>query len=320
MKTYKDAYALLIQKQNAYQFKQRQKKDALYKKIPELSSIDNEINRCGVALTRATIANEIDEAKTIRNKMSDLESRKKDLCLGSEELLTHSYFCTYCKDEGIIGSEICQCLNQCLSEISFSTYDLKARAQKETFETFNLKFYSDTPIIEGLPSPKANALTNKRLMKTYCRNFDSLQDQLLFTGPPGVGKTFMSNCIVNELTEKGYGIVYVTAGHLVSSIQDQLFKEGKSSEQIFEPLILCDLLIIDDLGAEYSSEYSQKQLYEVIDSRLSAEKKMIISTNLTVLKIQELYDERLSSRICGNFKTIAFQGDDIRILKARKKR
>ena len=320
MKTYKEAFALLLEKQNAHQHRQRQKKEALYKKIPELSAIDDEMNRLGIALTRATIARDTNEAASVRNRMSALENRKKELYAGNEELLTHSYFCPLCADKGMIGSEICQCLNQCLSELSFSTYDLKSRAQKETFETFNLKFYSDVPIIEGVPSPSENAATNKRLMKTYCRNFDSLTGHLLFTGPPGVGKTFMSNCIVNELSKKGYGIVYITAAHLVSSIQDQIFREGKASDEIFQPLILCDLLIIDDLGAEYSSDYSQKLLYEVIDTRLNAEKKMIISTNLTVIKIQELYDERLSSRICGNFKTVAFHGEDIRILKAKKSR
>ncbi|MBC3889945.1 AAA family ATPase [Acetobacterium paludosum] len=320
MKTYKAAYALLLEKQNAYQFRQRKRKETLYKNKPELSTIDSNINHLGIALTRATIAHDLGKADAIRNKMSALEDRKKEICLGHEDLLSHSYFCPHCKDTGMIGSDICQCLNQCLSEVSFSTYDLKSRAQKETFETFNFDYYSDIPMIEGVPSPRSNAQTNKKLMQIYCQNFDSLQDQLLFTGPPGVGKTFMSNCIVNKLAEKGYGIVYVTAAHLVSSIQDQLFKEGKTSEEIFKPLILCDLLIIDDLGAEFSSEYSQKQLYEVIDSRLNADKKMIISSNLTVIKIQEIYDERLSSRICGNFKTIAFHGEDIRILKVKKSR
>lgn len=320
MKTYKEAFALLLEKQQAHQYQQRQKKAALYQKIPELSAIDDQMNRLGIALTRATIARDQKQAATLRQQMAKLDDHKKALCRGHEELLAPSYFCPLCQDQGMIGTETCQCLNQCLSELSFSSFDLKSRAQKETFEAFNLNFYSDVPIFEGVPSPRENAATNKRLMKTYCRNFDSLTGQLLFTGPPGVGKTFMSNCIVNELSKQGYGIVYVTAAHLVSSIQDQLFKEGKSSDAIFKPLLLCDLLIIDDLGAEYASEYSQKLLYEVIDTRLNAEKKMIISTNLTVIKIQELYDERLSSRICGNFKTVAFQGEDIRILKAKKSR
>lgn len=320
MRTYNEAFALLLKKQHAYQFKQRKKKEALYERIPELSSIDHEINLQGIALTRATIADDPGTAATIRNKMSALEARKKTLAGDSEYLLTQSYYCSICKDKGILPAGICQCLNQCLSEISFSSYDLKSRAQRETFDSFNLQFYSDQPVGQGSTSPRTNALTNKQNMLKYCQNFENIQDQLLFTGPPGVGKTFMSNCIVNKLTEKGYGIVYVTASHLVSSIQDQIFREKKASTQIFEPLLLCDLLIIDDLGAEFSSEYSQKQLYEVIDSRLNAEKNMIISSNLTVLKIKELYDERLSSRICGHFKTIPFQGEDIRILKARKGR
>jgi len=320
MKTYKEAYALLLEKQRAYKFKQRQKKEGLYKKTPELFTIDREMNLLGIALTRGAIAGELSKMDKIRKEMDALEAEKLRLADDNANLLTQPYFCPLCKDQGMVDNEICQCLGQCLTETSFTIYDLKAKAQKETFESFNVNYYSNTPRNEGGTSPRENAKTIKQLMLKYCKNYETVNDQLLFIGSPGVGKTFMSNCIVNNLTPKGYGIIYVTAAHLVSSIQDQLFRSGKTSTKVFEPLLLCDLLIIDDLGAEFSSEYSQKQLYEVIDSRLNAEKKMIISTNLSLLKIQKTYDERLSSRIQGNFKTIPFMGDDIRILKARKGR
>lgn len=320
MKTYKNAYALLLEKQTAYKSKQRQKKEALYQKIPELFTIDREMNLLGIALTRATINQDSNKIASLRTEMDHLVTQKLKLGAGYETLLAPPYYCSLCKDQGMIGNEICQCLGQCLTETSFSDYDLKSKARKETFHSFDLQYYSDVAIGEGEPSPRGNAKKIKQTMLKYCKNYDSISDQLLFTGSPGVGKTFMSNCIVNNLIQKGYGIIYVTAAHLVSSIQDQLFRDGKTSTQVFEPLLLCDLLIIDDLGAEFSSEYSQKQLYEVIDSRLNAEKKMIISTNLTVSKIRKIYDERLSSRIQGNFKTIPFYGEDIRLIKARKGR
>lgn len=320
MKIYKEAYALLLERQNAFRFMQRQKKEALYKKIPELLTIDHEMTLLGIALARATVGKDLDKINDIRIKMNDLDAQRYKLGAGYETLLGHTYYCPICKDQGMVDNKICQCLGHCLTETSFSAYDLKAKAQKETFDSFDVNYYSDIPASEGGISPRENAKKIKQLMIKYCLHYANLSDQLLFIGSPGVGKTFMSNCIVNNLTPKGYGIIYVTAAHLISSIQDQLFRGGKTSTQVFEPLLLCDLLIIDDLGAEFSSEYSQKQLYEVIDSRLNAEKKMIISTNLSLLKIQKTYDERLSSRIQGNFKNIPFMGEDIRIIKARKNR
>jgi|LGOV01.1.fsa_nt_gb DNA replication protein DnaC len=320
MKTYKEAYTLLLHKQNNYYYHQRQKKELLYKKIPELSNLDQQINHLGVSLIRETIQDNHQEIETIRKKMEELENEKRILAKEEVDLLTPSYFCPLCKDKGMIDHEICQCLGLCLSESSFSGYDLKEKAQHETFDSFNIEYYSDRSKNPNKISPQANATKIKNLILKYCRNFDVLDDQLLFIGSPGVGKTFMSNCIVNFLTPKGYGIIYVTASHLVSSIQDQIFRLHKTASEVLEPLILCDLLIIDDLGAEYSSEYSQKQLYEVIDTRLNSGKKMIISTNLSILNIKATYDERLSSRIQGNFKAIPFVGDDIRLIKARQKK
>lgn len=317
MGTNKEAYALLLEKQNNYQLKKRHKKEKLYRQIPELEGLDQEINLVGVGLTRATIEKNQSKISELKEKMEGLEKRKQGLTKGYESLFKKSYFCQICKDKGFLQEEICQCLAQCLTEINFSNYDLKKQALKETFTTFDSQYYSDHSLEANIPSPRKNALRIKQAMEIYCEKYETIPDHILFTGNPGVGKTFMTNCISNELSKKGYSIVYITASHLVSTIQDQIFRIEKTSREAFEPLLLCDLLIIDDLGAEHSTEYSQKQLYEVIDSRLNSEKKMIISTNLTIPMIRNNYDERLSSRIRGNFKVFPFFGDDIRLLKVK---
>ncbi|MDP2842341.1 MAG: hypothetical protein Q8O06_01705, partial [Acetobacterium sp.] len=159
MKTYNAAFALLQEKQHAYQFKQRKKKEALYRQIPELSDLDNQINRLGVALTRATIANEQEKTAAIRQQMSALETRKAVLAGEKAALLSHSFYCSLCQDAGILPEGICACLNQCLAEISFSSYDLKTRAQRETFEAFNPDYYSEQPIGSGTASHRSNALS-----------------------------------------------------------------------------------------------------------------------------------------------------------------
>ncbi|MGL4606992.1 MAG: ATP-binding protein [Eubacteriaceae bacterium] len=317
MQNNREAYKLLLEKQTAFQLKKRIAKEKLYAKIPELDTVDREINLVGIALTRATLKKDEAEIKTLKDEMLALAKHKLALAKGYEPLLEKSYYCLHCKDSGIINGAPCNCLSQCFTEINFSNYDLKKQALKETFDTFNPHCYSDTPLSEGTRNPRANALKIKNAMEVYCDRYESIPDHLLFTGNPGTGKTFMSNCISNALSKKGYSIIYITAAHLISTIQDQIFRDGKTNTEAFEPLLLCDLLIIDDLGAEHSTEYSQKQLYEVIDSRLIAGKKMIISTNLTIPRIKDLYDERLSSRIRGNFKVFPFFGDDIRLLKIK---
>lgn len=248
----------------------------------------------------------------------DALEKKIGLFISNHDIpLLSPYFCPLCQDRGYRDNNICQCLTLCIMEADSFDTDFKQSALKERFSSFDPALYSQTPIRPGEPSPRKNAQTIYQIAKRYCDKYEQINDHLLFTGPPGIGKTFTSNCITNALIPKGFSIIYITAAHLVANVQDQIFKEKKSQKSVFRPFFQCDLLIIDDLGAELLSAYSQKQLYEVIDGRLNANQKMIISTNLSVLAIQQTYDERLSSRITGNFKVIPFIGEDIRLLKKK---
>ena len=318
MKSNKEAHAHLLRKQKSYQNKIRFEKERHHKKYPKLAELNHSMNKLGIALLKSTYSINTNQKDTIKAQMDELE-KKIDLFIDTNQIqISSAYFCPLCEDKGYRQNNICQCLTLCILETSSFETDFKKGALEQHFGAFSLDFYSEQPIENGEPSPRQNAQMIYQITKRYCDNYERISDHLLFTGPPGIGKTFTSNCITNELTQKGLSIIYITAAHLIANIQDQIFREGKSQKSVFKPFSQCDLLIIDDLGAEFLSEYSQKQLYEVIDGRLNARQKMIISTNLSVLDIQRIYDERLSSRINGNFKVIPFIGEDIRLLKKKK--
>ncbi|MEG0075096.1 MAG: ATP-binding protein [Eubacterium sp.] len=297
------------------------KKEKLYAEITEFSAIDTEINLQGIALTKERAKGNLDALERFKSAVSELENRRLELLKTNgypADYLALQYDCPLCNDTGYQGNTMCNCLKQCLADAAFSNFDLKPLARHENFDTFNLAYYADTPMGNSQLIPRKNSAALKKLMVDYCAHFDTVTENYLFYGAPGVGKTFMTNCVANALIDGGHTIIYTTAAHLIRLVQQGMFDANSSTEPLYASLLECELLIIDDLGAEYTTKFSGSQLYEIINTRLLSTKKMIISTNLNMKMIKDQYDERLSSRISGHFTALPFIGNDIRILKKSK--
>ena len=87
-----------------------------------------------------------------------------------------------------------------------------------------------------------------------------------------------------------------------------------------EPVCLTtsDVYKRQDLGCERRTDYAQGQLFNLINERLLREKKMLVSTNLSSAELRSNYDERIFSRIIGNFTGYSFYGEDLRLTKRVK--
>ena len=153
---------------------------------------------------------------------------------------------------------------------------------------------------------------NLSKIKDYIRNFNNTNDNLLFYGNSGTGKTFLSHCIAKELLDNGYFVVYRTAEEMIQNLRKIRFENQVEYEKL---LLDCDLLIIDDLGTEQINEFSKTELFNLLNKRLLKQKKMLVSTNYTLKDLMSIYSERISSRLLGNFKLFKFYGDDIRVTK-----
>lgn len=139
---------------------------------------------------------------------------------------------------------------------------------------------------------------------------------MLFYGNPGSGKTYLSYCIAKAILDLGYLVVYKTSDELIKNLREIRFNNDSSLESL---ILECDLLIIDDLGAEHLNEFSITELFNVINKRILTNKKMLISTNLTLPGITKQYSERIASRLIGEFKLCKFYSEDIRIKKNLEK-
>ena len=127
----------------------------------------------------------------------------------------------------------------------------------------------------------------------------------------------MSNCIAGELLKKGKTVLYQTSPVLLESVIDYKMSRNKNTtDNIYNSVLNCDLLIIDDLGTESLNSMKLSELFTIINTRIlnlnNKITKTLISTNLDINDIFKIYEERIGSRIIGYYDIYRFFGDDLR--------
>lgn len=291
---------------------------------PNIIDIDTKISLLSVKLSMVAMKkseNKEKEILAIKDEVEDLRRQKYELLVFNGydmNYLNLYYHCTKCKDTGFIGVKKCSCYQNKLVEILYKKSDISKLLSDNNFSKFNMDFYRDVKLENERVSPKENMIQiYNNITKAYLPGFDSHNMNLLFLGSPGTGKSFMSHCIAKELIDKGFLVVYRTADELIKSLREIRFNNNKDLENL---LLNCDLLIIDDLGTELISDFSKSELFTFLNSKLLKEKKMIISTNLSIEELKDLYSERINSRLLGNFRGLVFFGEDIRLAKVKRKR
>jgi DNA replication protein DnaC len=149
-------------------------------------------------------------------------------------------------------------------------------------------------------------------LKSYSVNFNKNSGSFFFTGGTGLGKTHLSLAVMNKVTEKGYSVFYGSADNIIKQMEKERF--GRSNTDIEEEIENADLLIIDDLGTEFRTAFSETAVYQIINNAILNSKPMIISSNLSITELEERYGQRVVSRL-NSFEVINFIGTDIRQIK-----
>ena len=303
-----------------------QRKIELYKKEPKLQQIDDELSKTAISISKRMLINKDDSLlEELNKKISTLKQEKEKIIssLGKDEnYLKPNYECKDCLDNGYITnsheSTMCHCLKQKLFNLEYNKSNL-SNLEKENFEHFSFDLYSNEINEEKYHSklsPRKNMEFIYKLSQKFIENFDNQDEKnLLFTGNTGLGKSFLSSCIANELLKKGKTVLYQTAPVMLDTIMDYRFGKANTSKDIYDNLLNVDLLIIDDLGTECINNMKFSELFNIINTRLLNSNKVtktIISTNLSLDNLFATYDERIVSRLVGNYNICYFFGDDIR--------
>lgn len=200
--------------------------------------------------------------------------------------------------------------------------NLKEILKKENFSNFALDYYSTNFIDPKTGRSSRQVIEDAlRICRNFVTSFGTDFQNLFLYGDVGVGKTFLSNCIAKELMDKEYSVLYFSASKFFSSLAKHAFdKQDVDAQNMFELIYNCDCLIIDDLGTEYTNNFIASQFFTCINERLLNSRSTIISTNLSLDTLADLYTERSFSRITSNYIMLKLIGDDIRIKKKLKNR
>lgn len=299
----------------------------IYEKIPRYKEIDMEISVLSMSSAKKIMLLTDNAEKELlkqelRNDLELLEDEKIELLLINKikpSYINSIFLCEKCEDTGYIGKSKCPCLQQKLINKYYEIANL-TRFADSTFNDFNLNYYSKEIPDGKTISPYDNTSLIMRGALKFIDDFKTTKSNLVFTGQVGLGKTFISCCIANKLLQKGFTVLYLTSPDLFKLLEKSQF--SNSSDDISEyvnTLFSVSLLIIDDLGTEFATQFTQAALFRVLNDRListlNGGLSTIVSTNCTIDDLQEAYGERITSRIIGNYTRYTFIGDDIRPIK-----
>ncbi|NMA85204.1 MAG: ATP-binding protein [Epulopiscium sp.] len=311
-------------KRTAAQYELHQKQEEVYRKIPEIAKIDQQLATIGIEISKSILVS----PQEIDKLVQQLEQKNLDLTIRKAELLhIHGYpkdylklhfECTLCKDTGYIESVPCSCLKQNMVNLAYEQSNLRDILKIENFDYFDFNFYSDQVDPETKMSPRENMKRVYNICIRFVTQFDDNFSNLIFYGNPGLGKTFLCNCIAKDLLDQGKTVLYLTAFQLFKIFEVHRFRpeEHTEEEQSYLNMIFdVDLLIIDDLGTEFSTALTGAELFNCLNSRLLDKRSTIISTNLSPNDWQNQYSTRIVSRVFGHYQALKFFGEDIRLKK-----
>jgi len=289
-----------------------QRVEKLYQQIPRLKKIEDELkDNISKFAVFAFRGNKSEEAfNEFRKRSLDLQKERSDILIKAglpQNAHERRFYCEKCKDVGYTEEGNCECFKRELSKQMLEISNLSAAYREKTFANFDLSYYKN-------PVDKEKMELTLGYAKRYVKNFKSNKENLLFMGRSGSGKTYLSCAIGIALAEQGNYICYVSAQDMISEFEAEKFGKGDKTidtRRYYD----ADLLIIDDLGSEFSSQFAESVIYNVVNSRLNSGKPMIISTNYRPAELSGVYHERIVSRLLNEFLTPIFADVDVRELK-----
>lgn len=301
------------------------RKEEVFARLPRIKEIEERLDRTGLNLMSQVAEGGLTADEAVEKIMAEnrlFVSERTGLLASagySADYLDDKPICGRCGDTGYVNGRPCPCVMAEMDRELAAQANLSEKLTSQTFNRFRLDFYSSQPDpIIGV-SPRDNMVSVFNTCRRFVESFPSSAENLFLTGTSGLGKTYLSSAIANELISRGVDVLYVSASSLFTILEDIHFNRSVSDagRYLVDHVFSARLLILDDLGSEFVTPFTTSELFRIINNRLLEEKNTIISTNLSISEIEKQYSPRLHSRIVGSYTILKFYGEDIRI-KSRK--
>ena len=297
----------------------RAEKEALEKqrevleKVSGYADLDEKLRTLSISVMEKAHAGDAEAIRALRPAIKKIREEKRVLLeragYSPEDLEAH-YSCTLCRDSGIFEGKKCRCFMKLQGEILYKQSKMGEILERENFSRFQLERFDNTE-----RKAQTGNKTVREYMKDirdyfygYCQNYPENQGNFIFTGGTGTGKTFFLHCIAKALLDRGVSVLYFTAEGLFNHFS-RLMREGIEDEFVEE----VDVLLLDDLGTEFSNSFTASRFFNLLNQRILTRKTMMISTNLNFKDLRELYSDRVVSRMMSDYEIIPLYGRDLRL-------
>lgn len=287
------------------------RRDLLHARLPQIAEIDKKIKAVPFRVLNG------ESAETVRAETELLNTRRANLLIAAGYAPDYDepvFECAECGDSGYRdGLKVCDCIKKMIASSNYAQSKLAKGLADKTFDNLSLSFYSE----ENDERLQMQSLIND--CKRYAESFPSDSAAgLIFLGGTGLGKTHLSAAMANKIAAKGYSVVFESAQQILDTFEAVRFNRAEVFER--RKYESCRLLIIDDLGAENTTQNTISTITSLIDLRMVNGLKTIITTNLNSAQIKKIYGERLFSRLLGEYRVCRFLGKDIRMQKLKSKK
>ena len=306
------------QRQFQDKYEQDQRREEVYQKVPQIRQIEDEISSQAVRCARKLLDGDTNAKEELKQHIDELREQKEVLLSAfgfPADYMEMHYACPECQDTGYVDGRKCRCFKKEEIRLLYSQSNIEEVLLRENFDSFSYEYYDDRVVIPEIQMTVADYMRQVHTWcKEYVENFEKKGGNLIFTGSTGVGKTFLTNCIAKALIDQYQSVIYLSSNDLFDVFSKNKFHYDTEEEMkdMYQYILDCDLLIIDDLGTELNNTFVSSQLFYCINERLLRKKSTIISTNLSMTMLRDTYSDRISSRIISQYSIIPLYGDDIR--------
>lgn len=289
--------------------------------VPALRHAEEEVRVRGVrcALAGASGKDRTAAAAALSKAKQDLTALLASSGRPADALEPH-FTCKKCQDTGTFEGHTCICVHKLMQKLRREEIESLSSLSISSFDTMELRYYPNTmddKLGEPVRSYMGGLLAE---LRAYAEEFDRSSESLMLFGNAGLGKTHAALAIAGIVLEKDFDVIYVSSPDFFSKLEALHFgaDPGGEEETLLQTAAGADLLILDDLGTEFNSNFFLSTLYSLLNNRLGAHLPTIVTTNITDgALLEKLYTEKISSRLSA-FVPCLFAGQDIRSQKAQE--